>query len=276
MAKTLAKSEAIQVFDFSRYIDYLAAMLSSEAYGHGSRKKLADFIGVQNSFVSLVLTHKAQLSPELAVKVAQFFRLNPDETEFFLLMVQTERSGSVELKRHYEAQKERIRKKRSKIKNRIRPSMTVTPEDQLTYYSHAYYSMIHILCSLPQYNHLDAICKTLKIEKTEAKRYVDFLLERGFIEKHQDRYQMGNLRIHLPAGSPTLIQHHSNYRMQTIQRLGQQTAKDLHYSGILGMTAQDRDRVRELTLQYIENIEKILSTSKPEVPVILNLDWFGI
>jgi uncharacterized protein (TIGR02147 family) len=272
----VTKSLVINLFDYTRYDQYLDAILSSEAYGHGSRKRLADFIGVQNSFISLILTQKAQLTPELAVKVAQFLKLNAEETEFFLLLVQSDRTGSVELKKHFDIQKERILKKRSKIKNRIHTNESVTAEDQLTYYSHAFYSMIHILCSLPEYNTQEMICKTLKIEKTEARKYLDFLLARGFIEKDKDHFKTGKLRIHLPSGSPALAQHHANYRVQTIQRLGNIAPKDLHYSGILGMTAKDRDRVRELTLQYVESIEKILATSKPEVPVILNLDWFGI
>ena len=228
----MSKSLVINVFDFERYDLYLNAILASETYGHGSRKRLGDFIGVQNSFISLVLTQKAHLTPEQTVKVSQFLKLNADESEYLLLMVQGERTGSVDLKKHYQQMKERILKKRSKIKSRIQANQVVTTEDQLTYYSHAYYSMIHILCSVPGYNEMDAICKTLKIEKNEARKYLDFLLQRGFIEAHEGGYRIGKLRIHLASGSPMLTQHHTNYRMQTVQRLETVAPKDLHYSGI--------------------------------------------
>ena len=270
------ESKVPSVFEYEVPSAFLESALSSKAFGRGSRSKLAEHLGVQGSFISLVLSEKTALTVEQGLRVASFFKLEEDETDFFILLLQIDRAGSVELKEHFTKKKKAILKRRENIKNRIQVHGALSIEDQLIYYSNALYSIVHILTAIPEFQTIAKISEAVRLSPTELEPYLKFLLSREFIEKEGSRIKIGKMRVHLPSGSPALPQHHTHMRVQAIQSLGHYRPHDLHYSGVLAILPNDYEKVRELSLRFLADCEKLLSKSKPGIPAILNLDWFKI
>ena len=267
----------VEVFDYEQVSDFLEGMLSSAEFGRGSRSVLAEERGVQASFVSLVTKQRSSLSLEQGLKVTRFFKLDDEESRYFMTLLQIERAGSSELKQYFVSEKKKILSRRMKVKNRIQVSESVSLEDQLTYYSHAFYAIIHIFAALPEYKTSKKMGETLGLTQEQLKPYLLFLLKSGFIIKEKEGfYQIGKTRIHLPDGSPALPQHHSTLRIQAINSFGHYRPDHLHYSAVLGLTKADYLKIREILMKAIASSERVLSKSSPEIPVVFNIDWFQL
>ncbi|MCC6278544.1 MAG: hypothetical protein IT289_11575 [Oligoflexia bacterium] len=78
------------IFSYRDYKRFLLDLIkSSPNNGRGLRKKLAEFIGCQNTFITHVFSEKNELSLEQAEATARFFGLNREETEFFCCLFNT-------------------------------------------------------------------------------------------------------------------------------------------------------------------------------------------
>jgi len=274
----MKKDPSVSVFDFDDLSLYLNTVLASPDFGRGSRTALAEALGVQGAFVSLVTKKKAQLSLEQAMKAAVFLRLSEEEKRYWMTLVQFERAGTAELKSFLRGELQRQLTQRKKIRNRIGVKSSVSLEDQTIYYSHANYAVLHVLAALPEYRREKRMGEVLGLDATQLKPYLQFLVSRGLIEKaeREGEYRIGKTRMHLSEGAPALSQHHANLRNFAVSRLGHIPGRHLHYSAVFGLTRKDYDQVRELVLQLIEKSEEVLKGSRPEVPAVLNLDWFDL
>jgi uncharacterized protein (TIGR02147 family) len=265
------------VFDFTEVQGFLEYALSSESLGRGSRVKLAEELGVQSSFVSLVTTGRTSLSLEQGIKCARFLKLDEEETRFLINLIQVERAGSQALKGYFTQEQKRLLSRRSKIKNRIQVNESIGIEDQQTYYSEVNYILIHIMSVLPRYSEVTRIAQSLGVSVAVVKTHLDFLESRGFIEKSEKgSYRIGKARIHLPLGSPNLPNHHANLRNHAVHALGAHQSHHLHFSSVYGLSKSTYKEIRELLLQSIEDTEGKLKKSKPEVIGILNMDWYTL
>jgi len=276
--KSMKKDPSVSVFDFDDLSLYLNTILASADFGRGSRTALAEALGVQGAFVSLVTKKKAQLSLEQALKAAAFLRLAEDEKRYWMTLVQFERAGTAELKSFLKGELQRQLAQRKKIRNRIGVKTGVSLEDQTIYYSHANYGILHVLAALPEYRREKRMGEVLGLDSVQLKPYLQFLVSRGLIDRaeREGEYRIGKTRLHLSEGAPALSQHHANLRNFAIGRLGHIPARHLHYSAVFGLTRKDYDRVRELILQLIEKSEDVLKSSRPEIPAVMNLDWFDL
>lgn len=242
----------------------------------GRRTQWAQTLRCQTSFVSQVLTERAHLSLEHAVKTAQFLNHNSIERDYFMLLVQKGRSGSVELSGYFDSQMRKILKDREQIKSRIQVQQTLSEADQMKYYSTWHYSAAHVLSALPGLNTLEAMSRRLMLAPKKTKQILEFLEERKFVQKDKGEYKIGSARIHLENGSPMLPRHHANWRMKAIDAIDSENEKDLHYSAVLGISKKDQEKFKEKLLKLLEEFEPMIRDSKEEVPVIMNLDLFEL
>ncbi len=96
------------------------------------------------AFISRVLKEQAHLSLEQAYKANQFFNHDEPASNFFLNMVQKEKSGSVELKAFFQKAMKEILEKRKFISERINKTQNLTKAMRNRYYSGWLYAAIHI------------------------------------------------------------------------------------------------------------------------------------
>jgi uncharacterized protein (TIGR02147 family) len=264
------------LYSFGNYRNYLRKAFSGIGEHRGRRILLAEELGCQTSFLSQVLTDRAHLSLEHAIKTSRFLNHSDDESRFFILLIEKEKAGSVLLEKHFEKQLLEIKLRRQEIKDRIQVVSDITPEDQMHYYSAWYYAAIHIFVALPGLNTLNEITKRLRLSAKVVKEALEFLETRGFILKEKGEFRIGSKRIHLSRGSPMLSKHHTNWRMQAINSVDGEAESDLHYSAILGISKTDQEKFKEKLLALLAEFEPIVKSSKEEIPVVMLMDLFEI
>lgn len=109
-----------EVFKFKSYKRFLNIALPSKGENRGGRARLAAHLNCKPGFISLVLAGKSDLSLEHSLATAEFLKLSPEETKYFLILVQKDRASSARLKRYFAYEGEQVLEKREE-KNPGRP-----------------------------------------------------------------------------------------------------------------------------------------------------------
>jgi len=266
-----------ELFSFDDYRDYLRHEFPGKGLNRGRRMLMAKYLNCQTSYLSQVLTDKAHLSLEHAVKTSIFLNHNDEEKKYFMLLVQSGKAGSKELIQYFDAEIKSIKKSREEVISRIHLSAQMNKELQATYYSSWHYLAIHILSALPSFNTIDAMSQKLKLERKITEEALRFLTKHGFVNSpNQGKYSIGIPRLHLSRNQFMLPKHHLNWRLKAMQSLDIETKKDLHYSVLLGISKEDQLLLRDKVLKLIEDYEPIIKDSKEEVPVAFLIDLFEL
>lgn len=264
------------IYDYLDYRNFLAEQFPSKGVGRGGRSALAQFLNCELSFVSLVLNKKTHFSFEHAFSVAEFLKLTPQETEFFLLLVSKNRAGSKKLEAYYESKLAALLEKRTAIRDRIQTDQTLGLEQQLEYYSHWAYTAVHMCLLNRKLNHAEEIAKYLGVPVVQIKKILEFFLSTGLAKQEGGGIHSGPVRMHIPNDSPLVSRHHANWRLRSLETLSGPKPGDLRYSLIMSVSKKDAERIRALFLDAIQNAEPIFMNSEDETVQSLSLDFFEV
>lgn len=266
----------MDLYKFDNYREYLKEKFSGKGKSRGTRSPLVEFLGCQLSFFNQVLTFRSHLSLEHAYKTSEYLGFDTDEQEYFLTLVQKDKSGSVSLENYFKNKIITIKKERELISKRVKVTTSLTIKDQMKYYSKWYFSAIHILSALPSFNYPEEISAHLKIDLMVTKKALSFLIKSGFVISTEKGLNIGATRIHLNLDSDMLPRHHSNWRIKAIEAVDNQGKNSLHYSSILGISQKDIIIIKEKILILIQEIEPIIQDSAEESPVVFLCDFFEL
>jgi uncharacterized protein (TIGR02147 family) len=264
------------VYDYGDYKDYLRAALPISGEGRGSRNRLAETLNCQKGFVSQVLGGLVHFSLEHAVKISHFLEHDPGEEEFFLLLVHLGRSGSRDLSEFYRKKMDEILERRKQVKERIKAGSGLSESDQILYYSSWHYTAIHMCLMVPHLRTRKAMSEYLGLSGEAVSRVLNFFLSRGLAEQKGSEFGAGPTRIHLPADSPLISKHHANWRMQAVNSLDHQKPTDLHYSLIMSLSEEAAEKIRNILLDSVQEIEPVLKAARDETVYALNMDLFNV
>ncbi len=267
----------MSVYEHDSYLSYLESKLDTQGENRGLRSRLAEVLKCQSSYISQILNGKANLSLEQAILISDFFGHDGYETKYFLTLVQISRAGNEELKKFFSRELEALRKKRSPISSRLKIADKITGETQAIYYSHWWYSAIHILTAFPEFGTADAISKRLSLPLSVVKEALKFLKSTGLVDvEASGLFKIGKARIHVSVDSPMYTRHHANWRWQSLAAMERPGKEDLRFTGVVGLSRKDFAAIKKLALEYIEKSDSILKKSKEESMFITLLDLYEI
>lgn len=265
------------LFEYRDYKKYVLDLIEkSSDGGRGLRKKIAAFVGCQVSHITNVLTGSAHFSFEQGEAVARYFGLDANETEFFLLLIQYNRAGTINLKKHCLRILETHAKAFLELGSRIRVSESLRMEDQARYYSCWQMGAAHMLLSIPAFQTRDALAKKLGVSLARIDEILSALVDIGICKKEGLRFKLLAGSLHLDRHSPFIAQHHTNWRMCAARSLDFMKESDLHYSSAVSLSKSDIAKVREiLTRALSESIDVIKASGEEELGVIC-IDFFTV
>lgn len=267
----------IKIFDFRDYRAYLNAFLHSlPKRGHGFRAKIAEAVRCEPGYVSRVLSGQAHFSLEQGEALGSLLNQTADEQNFFLLMIQYSRAGTPSLKKFFDSQMEEIVRSRSLIRNRVAAKLSLSAEDQARYFSHWHYATVHVLISLPACQTTEALLRRLKISPRRMGEILDFLLQTNIIFFDNGHYRVGETRIQLSGDSALISKHHANWRQRAIQAIDDEPNKGLHYSSVMTMSQKDMEKIQEIYIRAIEDMNGKVKDSADETAVAFAIDFYEI
>jgi len=191
-----------------------------------------------------------------------------------LLLVQLARAGTKRLREYFELKIRTSQNQRLQIKNRVVAPMSLSLEARAIYYSDWIYAAVHVLISLSEFQSREALSKKLGLTIQRTAEVLDFLIRVGLVQKKENRFSVGQKRLHLRGDSPFVIAHHTNWRLQALQSLATDREKGLHYSSIVSLSEEDLNVCRSLFVAMIESFNSRVEKSKDETAAVLTLDFF--
>ena len=207
---------------------------------------------------------------------SQFFDLSSEETEFLLLMVNQNRAGTDVLRKFYDKLIKQRVKENHQLKDRLEIRSEISKEDLAIYYSSWKYAAIHMLTTIPEFRTTQAIIQRFRLTSANVNSVLEFLCSRGILEKRQNNYYPLKSMLHLDINSPFTIQHHTSWRIQTVERYNQKKEESIHYSSTFTCSKKDLLELKKRIHQCIVDCDDIIVPSPIETAGAFCLDFFEL
>ncbi|MCX6125429.1 MAG: DUF4423 domain-containing protein, partial [Proteobacteria bacterium] len=182
------------------------------------------------------------------------------------------RAGSLSLKNYFQDQINGVLARRGEISQSVRRTDSLNAESQAKYYSAWYYAAIHIIISIPEFQTVHAISERLKLPQKIVGAALEFLDSVGLAILQEGKFCIGPKRIHLSPDSDLIIQHHTNWRLQSIYGLERRSGSDIHYSSVYSIAKSDLAKIRGILIRAVEQFEPMIMDSKEEEIICINFD----
>ena len=267
----------IQLFDYNDCRKYLkAAIEQATESGYGVQSKLARALGCQASHISKVLGGSAQLSLEQADLVNEFFDHTPEQSDYFIFLVEHDRASTTRLKTHFRRHLDRLREQHVNMKERFKVKDHLSEQDQARFYSHWYFGAIHAALSIESLRTSEAVARHFHIPKKRVLEVLRFFEETGMAVKTGDQYLQAMNKTHLGKDSYLISKHHANWRMQAVRSIENNLETDLHYSAITTLSKEDMFRIKANLVRAVEEANAVIRDSKEEIICGFCLDFFQV
>jgi uncharacterized protein (TIGR02147 family) len=254
----------LYVFDFNNYKDFLRHVAGGKIFRRGIKTKFAKAAECQSTYISQVLHGKSHLSLEQAERISRFLGHTKEETQFFLLLLNKDRSGSKELKAFFSQQIEDRITQRLSVVNRLGVNNVLTEEQHAIFYSSWQYLAIHMALTIPELQTREALANYFHITLERVDKVLEFLLQAGLAQTHKNTYKTGTPVIRLGKDSPHIFKHHGNWRQQAID------------SAVVTLSKKDVIKLKDLLLEQLkENIQLIRQSPEEEV-CVYSVDFFSL
>ena len=263
----------MNIFEYDDYRAYLKTYLAREDNSPKIRKELLQATGMSTSFLTQVLSEVKQLSQEQAYEVALHVGFTEKETDYFFLLVDLGRAGTVKLKNRIGAKIRKMRKEAEQVSAKVSTRAHLTEEQKATYYSSWVYTGVRNLVPTANGKSIKDIAAKLNLSEEKIETVVQFLLDIDFLRKDDEGLHYRRGYSHIDANHPLILRHHQNWRQRAIHRMDYYRDTHLHYTCPMAISHDAAVRLRGELLEEIKRINTSL-TETPEVSYCLNIDWF--
>lgn len=265
------------IFEYKDYKKFLIDWMDASPQGsRGLRKKIAEIIRCQTAYITQVLSGAHHFSLEQGELLSKWLKLSSAETEYLFLLILHARAGTKTLQKHFLDQITLKREQEANLQKKVNLPTILSEKEQMIYYSSWHYAAIHICLLNPKLRTAEALQLYLKVDISIVQQALDFLLKCGLISTENGIYKVVKSMLHLELDSLLIKQHHTNWRLKTIESLSTKKSSNLHYSGIISLSHEDYEWVRDKLSQFLkETVDKVRS-SDDQTTASLNFDWFEL
>ncbi|MBX3040110.1 MAG: TIGR02147 family protein [Bdellovibrionaceae bacterium] len=262
------------IYQFTDYKAYVNEWVSAQPkQGFGEYRRMATSLQISTTMVSQVFKSDKHLSLELASDLCDYLRMDEDETEYFLLLVDHARAGSHKLQKRFERQIKARQEKAKKLENRVKAT-ELGIEEKSVFYSSWIYQGVRMLTDLQEYDDADAIAKRLNLPKNQIQKVLDFLIQNQLVMKERNSLKLGNARTHVGSSSPLVSRHHQNWRLQGLTKMVQADEDQFFYTAPMTLSSEVANWIRQELPSIVERINAKVIPSPSETVRCLNIDWF--
>ncbi|MGE4132340.1 MAG: TIGR02147 family protein [Bdellovibrionales bacterium] len=262
------------VFSFFDYKKFLFHQIQVHAAERGYKSQLAEAAGCQRSFLSQILNTHVHLTPDHALGLAQFWKLDAQATEYFLALVDHARAATPTLKRHLETRLKALKEARRDAEVRIRHPELESLEHQAIYYSHWYWSAIHMLVNTDEFRNERALADRLQMPVAMMREALSALREMGLVEKSKGEWVPTKRHLHATSGSIYSSLHHASWRSKANENMRRRRTSDVHFTGVYSLSRKVREEIEDRVLSLISATGKLVEPSRDEDVACLCIDWF--
>ncbi|MGZ3775905.1 MAG: TIGR02147 family protein [Bdellovibrio sp.] len=265
------------LFHSKNYRSYLNDWLSSQPSTFGLLSKMAKELNCQNSHLTRVLKEEVHFTMDQAFRASQFLHLTENETNYFLKLVEFERSGDPKFRQRLKNEMEQLKADHENLSNRLNDKVIqASPEFESIYYSSWIWSAIHVITDIPQFQTSDKIARRLKLDEKQVRMVLEKLESFGLVKNKGDHWIFISGVIHLPKTSPMNSVQHGNWRTQAVAKSQHLEEEGLHYSIVQALSHEDINKIRQLLFDTIQSYRSVANPSTSEELTCFTLDFFKV
>lgn len=260
------------IYNLKQYREIIELLLNKKS---GARLRLSQHIGCQAAYLSRVMGHKADLSQDQILLVADFFKLDTDQTEYLVYTLLENRGGNAKSKKFFREKAQQIAERGLQLNKQLRAESKLSTEFEAAYYSSWIYSALHISLLNPKFD-IKNFSEQNGLRWPDVLSALNKLEQIGLIMKKQNRWQVVHTNTHLGANSPWLSRHHINWRMKISEKMTREDLNGLHYTSIASCSKADRERVNQVLIEALQKCRDIIKKSSDEVSFYYGCDLFEL
>lgn len=267
------------VYDSVTYREFVRLCLGkgSPTKRSGSVKNLAEYLKCHSTYISQVISEKSHLSNEQAISFCSYFRLNEEETEFFLNLVNRDRAGNAETRLHFERMIQRQLEERTNLKKRWKTTNTLELEPGLQYYETWIPQAVHILSQIDCYQNAENVASALKVDRRKIFDILKMLDTIGLIKFQDNKIKPIVDSIHLDKKSPLHAKFLANWRLKAIEDLSYgRDPNGINYSSVVSLSEAAQQKIKTIIIRHLEEARNLIVNSKSEKLCVYNLDFYSI
>lgn len=268
----LYKRSMDKIFTFKDYKKYLQRRIGDI---RGESTKIAAACGCEKSYLSRVLSSEVQITPDHAFRMSEYWQLDPQEQEYFLLLVDEARSGDPQLRKHLQSKMATLKKQNEDLKNISERNVLEESAEEIWYNSSWLHCAAHMLTALPQQTTLKMV-QRLHVSAPMIESVLVQLQKMGYVSKKQDYWHYKDGQAHLNRLSPLVAFHHANWRNRALSDLLDVKNESIHFTNVQSLSLDDCEKLRQLILRFIQDSNKLMGPSRSEELICLNLDFFKV
>lgn len=265
----------MSVYNYKDYKRCVNEWISSQPNsGYGLYSRIAEALGTSSVVISQIFKGSRDLSPEQAVGLSRFMNHSTSEADYFLLLVQRDRAGTVELRQIFTRQLQMLKQASLSVKNRVELTQ-LSDQTKARFYSNWYYMAIWLAATIPAFSNLQSLSQHLQLPESIVSDVLRFLLDHGLLTKVDNHFEFGQNALHIPHDSPLVNMHHMNWRTKALQSMAKADSNDLHYTAPMALSLELREKIREELLQMIQRNTKRVTASPSETLTCISFDFFS-
>lgn len=264
------------LYTFKDYKSFIKYQISSAETTWGLISKLSGAAGCQRSYFSRAMTSHIHLTSDHAYGLCHYWKFSERETEYFLTLLEKDRVASSNLKKHLNERLKKLKVEHESLQHRVaRPKAEYGPKE-FEYYSAWYFSAVHILTSIPEYQTPFAISKKLQLEIQIVHNALERLESWQLVKNENARWIFNSSEIHASRETPIASLHHGNWRTRAVLNSQSFDRESLHFTVVQSVSNNAWEKIKDKLLQVITEVSEIAGPSQEEKLVCLALDFFGV
>ncbi len=243
----------------------------------GAVQALAKAVGCHSTFIAQVLKERAQFSAEQGFEVCQFFQFNPDQQDYFLLLLARDRAANLKLKYYYQKKLDNLLEQQRDLKPAESSGLNTSGAYEAEYFGNWAYQTVHALTQITRTQTIAAIAKVVKLSHEDVKDVLKRLEIMGLVKYEKSTWQSTLNSLHLAKESRFIRQLHTTWKAKLISDI--QTgaiSEGTRFSGLVTVTEKDYQRIRNILVAAIGTIRKTVEASTSEEACILSIDCYKI
>ncbi len=262
------------ITNFKSYREFIKNWISVQPRsGHGLLAAISVQLRISRSLVSAILSGKRNLTIEQALNLAQFMKLQPNECDYFIVLVEVERAGTAALRSYWQKKAQIISKKILSVKSQVQFDQELSFEEQVEYYSNINYSLLRILSTIDGGLSYDEINENIRNRISNIDSILEFLMRNKLIEKKNETYFATSKAIHLDKESANYSKYHSNLRILQLSNFDRTNEENIAFSSVCTLSEADFLKIREMILDFVKKVNPLVADSKPNLVASITIDF---
>jgi len=194
----------------------------------------------------------------------------------FFDLLKRERAGSSEYREYWARKNLESKRRNENLSKLVQRNETASDDRDRIYYSTWYWTAVHILVSIPEYQTEKVISERLSLPLPQVIAILRTLEEWSSVRREK-KWKFGAREQHIAKeGSPLSMFHHNNWRQQATKAAQYPRSGNIHFTVVQSLSVVDYDRVKDLVLEYIQKVSPVAQPSAEEKLMCFTCDFLSL